>query len=91
MQKTKKIYRVPQIIAVAVFSISMIFLWVVHASEMNPSLVILGGGYALICFVFLIFQIIAFTRAHIVYDEDVEEIKMKVFEVENEDYRKQVD
>lgn len=84
----KRFFKVPLLIAVSVFSISMIFLWVVHYSEMNKSIIIIGGGYALMCFAFLVFQIAAFVRAHIVYDEDVEGIKMKVFEVEKDEYRK---
>jgi hypothetical protein len=84
----KKFFKVPLLIAVSVFSLSMIFLWVVHYSEMNKSIVLIGGGYALLCFAFLAFQIIAFVRAHIVYVEDVEGIKMKVFEVEKDEYKK---
>lgn len=84
----RKFYKVPLLIAVSVFSISMIFLWVVHYSEMNKSIIIIGGGYALMCFGFLVFQIAAFVRAHIVYDEDVEGIKMKVFEVEMDELKK---
>lgn len=84
----KRMLRLPLLIAVAVFSISMIFLWVVHFSEMSSSIVLIGGGYAAMCFAFLVFQIGAFARAHVVYDEDVEGIKMKVFEVEDEDYKR---
>lgn len=84
----KTFFKVPLLIATAVFSISMVFLWVVHYSEMNKSIIIIGGGYALMCFAFLIFQIAAFVRAHVVYDEDIEGIKMKVFEVERDEYKK---
>ncbi len=84
----KKFYKLPLLIAVSVFSISMIFLWVVHYSEMNKSIILIGGGYAIMCFAFLAFQIAAFVRAHVVYDEDVESIKMKVFEVERDEYKK---
>jgi membrane-associated HD superfamily phosphohydrolase len=84
----RKMYKLPLLIAISIFSISMIFLWVIHYSEMNKSIIIIGGGYALMCLVFLIFQIFAFVRAHIIYDEDVEGIKFKVFEVENDEYKK---
>jgi len=84
----KKFFKVPLLIAAAVFSISMIFLWVVHYSEMNKAIIIIGGGYAVMCFAFLIFQIAAFVRAHVVYDEDIEGIKMKVFEVEKDEFKK---
>lgn len=84
----KTFFKVPLLIATAVFSISMIFLWVVHYSEMNKSIIFIGGGYAIICFAFLIFQIFAFVRAHVIYDEDIEGIKMKVFDVERDEYKK---
>lgn len=82
--------KVPLLIAVSVFSISMIFLWVVHYSEMNKAIIWIGGGYAFMCFAFLVFQIGAFARAHVVYDEDVEGIKMRVFEVEKDEYKKKL-
>lgn|SRR5690606_972417 len=86
----KKFFKVPLLIAISVFSISMVFLWVVHYSEMNKSIIIIGGGYAFMCFAFLVFQIAAFVRAHIIYDEDVEGIKMKVFEVEMDELKKKL-
>lgn len=86
--KPKKILKVPLLIAISVFSISMILLWVVHYSEMNKMIVWIGGSYAFMCFAFLIFQIGAFARAHVIYDEDVEGIKMRVFEVEKDEYKK---
>ncbi|MFP5384749.1 MAG: hypothetical protein ACLGHN_01630 [Bacteriovoracia bacterium] len=92
MEKTrdlpKKMYKVPLLIAISVFSVSMIFLWVFHYSEMNKSIIIIGGSYAIMCFVFLVFQIVAFVRSHIIYDEDVESIKLKVFEVEKDELKK---
>ncbi len=84
----KKMTKAPLLIAISVFSISMVFLWVVHYSEMNKAIVWIGGGYAFMCFAFLIFQIGAFARAHVVYDEDIEAIKMKVFEAERDEYKK---
>lgn len=88
--KPKRMMKVPLLIAISVFSISMIFLWVVHYSDMNKTIIWIGGSYAFMCFTFLIFQIGAFARAHVVYDEDVEGIKMKVFEVEREEYKKKL-
>ena len=85
MDPSKKMFKLPLLIAVSVFSISMIFLWVAHANEINKTIVIIGGTYALMCFTFLLFQIAAFVRSHIIYDEDVEGIKLKVFEVEHDD------
>lgn len=84
----KRMFKVPLLIAISVFSISMIFLWVFHYSDMNRSIILIGGSYAIMCFVFLVFQIVAFVRSHIVYDEDVEGIKLKVFEVEKDELKK---
>lgn len=81
-------FAIPLLIAISVFSISMIFLWVVHYSEMNKAIIWIGGGYAFMCFAFLVFQIGAFARAHVIYDEDVEGIKMRVFEVERDELKK---
>ena len=43
-------------------------------------------GYALVCLFFLIFQIIAFIKAHTDYDEEVEDIKYQVFRAEGIPY-----
>lgn len=86
--KKKRMFAIPLLIAISVFSISMIFLWVVHYSEMNKAIIWIGGGYAFMCFAFLVFQIGAFARAHVIYDEDVEGIKMRVFEVERDELKK---
>jgi hypothetical protein len=50
--------------------------------EINNTGIIITAGYALICFAFLIFQLYAFVRAHTDYNEEVENIKYRVFEVE---------
>ena len=81
----KTFYKTPLIISVSVFSLCMTLLWVMHVEELNTRVALMGASYALICFAFLVFQIMAFARAHIYYDEDVENIKMKVFEVEQDE------
>jgi hypothetical protein len=81
----KKFIKLPLILGTAIFSLSMIVLWVVQTNELNKSMMIVGGGYAILCFAFLVFQIAAFVRSHVVYDEDVESIKLKVFQVERDD------
>ncbi len=83
--KGKSFYKIPLIISIAVFSLSMVILWAFHFDELNRSMAIVGVCYALICFAFLIFQIFAFVRAHIHYDEDFESVKLKVFEAEREE------
>ncbi len=60
----------------------MIFLWATHVGEIDKMIMIVGMIYGSTCFMFLLFQIFAFVRSHVVYDEDVESIKMKVFDAE---------
>ena len=87
---SRKFFKFPLLISISVFSISMIFLWVVHYSEMNKAIIWIGGGYAFMCFAFLVFQILAFVKAHVIYDDDIESIKMKVFMVEHDEYSKKL-
>jgi hypothetical protein len=78
----RKMFRLPLLIAISVFSLSMVLLWATHVGEINRMVMVVGISYASVCFLFLVFQIWAFVRSHLVYDEDVEEIKMKVFDAE---------
>ena len=78
----KKIFRIPLLIAISVFSLSMVLLWATHVGEINKTIMYVGITYASVCFLFLVFQIYAFVRSHLVYDEDIEEVKMKVFDAE---------
>jgi hypothetical protein len=80
MNKKKRV--TPLLIGVSAFSISMIFLWATHVGEIDKMIMIVGMIYGSTCFMFLLFQIVAFVRSHVVYDEDVESIKMKVFDAE---------
>ncbi len=79
---TGKVLRLPLIIAISAFSLSMVLLWATHVGEINRMIMVVGISYASICFLFLVFQIWAFVRSHLVYDEDIEEVKMKVFDAE---------
>jgi hypothetical protein len=78
----RKFLRIPLLIGIAVFSLSMVLLWATHVGEINQKIALVGVIYASVCFLFLLFQIAAFVRSHLYYDEDVEAIKMKVFDVE---------
>jgi len=78
----KQIIHLPLIIGVAIFSLCMVLIWAGSAGQMNNAIAWTGGIYAVVCFLFLIFQIYAFLRTHLVYDEDVENVKFKVFEAE---------
>lgn len=73
----------PLLIGTCAFSFSMILLWFTQRHTLDHLMIYVGAGYALICFSFLLFQLYAFARAHLVYDEDVEDIKFKVFELED--------
>ncbi len=78
----KSFYRLPLLIAAAAFSLSMVLLWATHVGEINRTIMLVGISYASVCLVFLVFQVWAFVRSHLVYDEDVEGVKMKVFDAE---------
>lgn len=84
-EKKKTFYKLPLILGTSVFSLSMIGMWFMHAGEINSAMYIVGGIYAIICFIFLVFQIISFAWAHLYYDEDVEGVKFKVLEAEMEE------
>lgn len=76
------------IIAILVFLLCMLILWVTQKGEMNTVIMAVSGIYGIICFSFLLFQLYAFVWAHTHYDEDVENIKYQVFEAENEEIPK---
>ncbi len=78
----RKVFRLPLLIAISVFSLSMVLLWATHVGEINQMIMVVGISYASVCFLFLVFQIYAFVHSHLVYDEDIEEVKMKVFDAE---------
>jgi hypothetical protein len=80
----KKFFKLPLIISAMVFSFGMIVVWITHVGEINKVIAWIGAGYAAICFTFLLFQIYAFVQAHIFYDDDIENVKYKIFEAEDE-------
>ena len=84
----EKAYRLPLILAALVFSLSVIGLWVSYREQLNTSMALIGGGYAVLCFFFLLFQIFTFIKAHVDYDEDIELVKYDVFKAEEEEWGK---
>lgn len=76
----------PSFIAIGVFILGMIVLFIYEKSSINGMMLFICGIYALTCLLFLLFQMYAFIRAHIEYDEDVERIKYRVFEAEGMEY-----
>ena len=78
----KSMLKIPLLIGISVFSLSMVLMWSTHIGEISQKIALVGTIYAAVCFIFLVFQIGAFVRSHLYYDEDIEAIKMKVFDVE---------
>ena len=76
-------YLTPAITAIAIFMLCMAILFVEQKNQMDSVILSVCLAYAVICLLFLIFQIIAFVKAHTDYDEEVENVKYKVFEAEN--------
>jgi 1,4-dihydroxy-2-naphthoate octaprenyltransferase len=72
-------------ISIGVFSFCVALLWIGQAEQMNSMIAWIGGAYALLCFGFLIFQMVAFVKAHTKYDQEIEEVKYEVHELENEE------
>ena len=64
--------------AIGVFLVLMGFLFFPEAKNMNNTILIVCGGYTLICLLFLFFQLYAFVKSHTDYHEEVEAIKFNV-------------
>jgi uncharacterized Tic20 family protein len=77
-----KKYPIASLTAIGVFIILMLCLFLPKNGEMNSTGIMICLGYAVICFLFLLFQLYAFVLAHTDYDEATENIKYRVFEVE---------
>lgn len=75
-------YKLPSYIAIGVFITCMLALFIPEAGNMNWTIFTICLIYGIVCVLFLIFQLFAFVKAHSEYDEDVEKVKYKVFEVE---------
>lgn len=75
-------YLTPAIISITVFLFCTSILFVEQKNTMDSVVLYVCLAYALLCLAFLIFQIYAFIKAHVEYDEDAELIKYRVFEAE---------
>jgi len=73
---------VASITSIGVFVVCMAFLFLPERANMDNTILLVCGGYGLVCLLFLFFQLYAFVKAHTEYHEEVEAIKYKVFEVE---------
>ncbi len=65
------------LVAAGVFSGLIAALWFTILDESHQAAAWLGGAYAIICFGFLIFQMIAFISAHADYDQSIEVTKFE--------------
>ena len=79
----------PAITSISVFLLCMAILFVEQKDTMTSIVLYVCLGYALVCLLFLIFQIFAFFKAHTDYDEEVEDVKYKVFKAEGIPYEKE--
>ena len=77
-----KRYLAPSLIAISVFLTCVGTLFIQDRSTFNWAIVTVGIVYAVVCFIFLLFQLYAFTQAHLNYHEEVEGIKYQVFDAE---------
>lgn len=73
---------IASITTIVVFLVLAGLLFYPEAKNMNTTILLVCGAYTLVCLLFLFFQLYAFVKAHTDYEEEVEAIKYKVFEVE---------
>ncbi|QQR79939.1 MAG: hypothetical protein IPJ69_11425 [Deltaproteobacteria bacterium] len=62
----------------AFFSLAVIVFWIVSVSGRSHVVAFMGAGYGLLCFGFLVAQIIAFVKSHMDYDEVIEQPKYDI-------------
>ena len=75
-------YLTPAITSITVFLLCIAILMVEQRNTMDAFVLYTCLGYALLCLLFLLFQMVAFIQAHIHYDEEIEDIKYRVLEAE---------
>jgi predicted ferric reductase len=75
-------YLTPAITAIAVFILCISILFAEQKDTMSSVILYVCLSYALVCLLFLVFQIFAFVKAHTDYDEEVEDVKYQVFRAE---------
>lgn len=75
-------YLTPAITSISVFLLCISILFVEQRDTMSSIVLYVCLAYALVCILFLVFQVIAFIKAHTDYDEEVEDVKYDVFRAE---------
>ncbi len=83
---TQKNWRSPLILASALFSLLMVFLWVLALRRSQQVVAFIGAGYAILCLGFLAAQIVAFVRSHMDYDQTVEQPKFDIIRSEEAEW-----
>ncbi len=71
----------------AFFSLAVIVFWIVSVSKSSHVVAFMGAGYGLLCFGFLVAQIIAFVKSHMDYDEVIEQPKYDMIEDEVKEWQ----
>ena len=72
------------VLLAAVFSLAIVAMWVVSVRKSSEAVALIGAGYALLCFAFLIAQIVAFVKAHADFDQTVEQPKFDLLKLEED-------
>lgn len=70
------------VLLAAVFSLAIVAMWVFSVRKSSEAVALIGAGYGLLCFAFLIAQIVAFVKAHMDYDQTVEQPKFDLLKLE---------
>ncbi|HEX5037873.1 MAG TPA: hypothetical protein VFX30_12005 [bacterium] len=71
------------VLATAVLSLVIVVMWVLSVRKSSEAVALIGAGYAFLCFAFLIAQIVAFVKAHVDYDQTVEQPKFDLMRLED--------
>lgn len=79
-----KKYRIPSFIALGVFIICLAVLLLGNTVTPTNIIYYVSLGYGVLCLAFLLFQLYAFAKAHTEYNEEIEDVKYIVFELEKE-------
>lgn len=79
-------WRSPLVLISAIFSLSVVFLWVLALRHSQQVVALIGAGYAVLCMGFLIAQMVSFVRAHMDYDRTVEQPKFDILRLEEDQW-----
>ncbi len=83
----KRFKKNPLVLAAAFFSLFIVFAWAFAMRQYDRSVAVIGAIYAGLCFSFLVTQISAFVKAHLDYDQSIEEPKYSILLNEEKEWR----